>query len=184
LSQFRNIAKRISISFPSEVLNIFLADFYSDYLKEKYPNFRDRMLDARQLINLADQYAKIGSFLDDIILDSSLGAKGESDETDETVTLSTIHQSKGLEWKTVFLISVAEDRFPLSRACADGALEEERRLFYVACSRCKKGLYLTVPMQDSSFWGGSQLLKDSIFVEELPENCYEEWEIREEYDSE
>ncbi len=181
LSQLRSIAKRIRINFPSEILNIFFTDFYNDYLKEKYPNFRDRMLDARQFINLADQYQNINGFLDDIILDADIGRGDKNDGEEEKLMLSTIHQAKGLEWKAVFVISVAEDRFPLSRVYADGTLEEERRLFYVACSRCKKELYLTVPIQDSSFWGGSQLLKDSIFVQELPENCYEEWGIKEEY---
>lgn len=180
-AQLRNLAKRITIKFPSEIINIFFEEFYRDCLQEKYPNARDRMLDARQFINLADQYQNINSFLDDIILDSGLGEKGESGvgSADETVTLSTIHQAKGLEWKTVFVISMAEGRFPLSRACAAGALEEERRLFYVACSRCKKDLFLTAPMEDFTFWGGSQNLKDSVFVEELPKNCYEEFPFRE-----
>ncbi len=139
------------------------------------------MLDVKQFINLADQYQNINSFLDDIILDADIGRGDENGGEEEKLMLSTIHQAKGLEWKAVFVISVAEDRFPLSRVYADGTLEEERRLFYVACSRCKKELYLTVPMEDFTFWGGNQILKDSIFVQELPENCYEEWGIREEY---
>ncbi len=178
LAQFRGIAKRISIKFPSEIINIFFEEFYRDYLQEKYPNARDRILDVKQYINLADQYQNISSFLDDIILDADIGRSEESDE--EKLILSTIHQAKGLEWKIVFVVSLAEDRFPLSRVYADGTLEEERRLFYVACSRCKKELYLTVPMEDFTFWGGNQILKDSIFVQELPESCYEEWGIREE----
>lgn len=184
LAQLRNIAKRISIKFPSEIINIFFEEFYRDCLQEKYPNARDRILDVKQFINLADQYQSINSFLDDIILDADIGRGGEENGEEEKLMLSTIHQAKGLEWKIVFVISLAEDRFPLSRVYADGTLEEERRLFYVACSRCKKELYLTVPMEDFTFWGGNQILKDSIFVQELPENCYEEWGIREEYQDE
>ncbi|MFZ3077652.1 MAG: ATP-dependent helicase [Candidatus Aenigmatarchaeota archaeon] len=183
-AQLRGIAKRITIKFPSEIINIFFEEFYRDYLQEKYPNARDRMLDVKQFINLADQYQNISNFLDDIILDADIGRGDKDDGEEEKLMLSTIHQAKGLEWKAVFVISVAEDRFPLSRACADGTLEEERRLFYVACSRCKKELYLTVPMEDFTFWGGNQILKDSIFVQELPENCREEWGIREEMQDE
>ena len=179
LAQLRGIAKRITIKFPSEIINIFFEEFYRDYLQEKYPNARDRILDVKQFINLADQYQNINGFLDDIILDADIGRGGE-ESYEEKLMLSTIHQAKGLEWKAVFVISLAEDRFPLSRVYADGTLEEERRLFYVACSRCKKELYLTMPMEDFTFWGGNQILKDSIFVQELPENCREEWGIREE----
>ena len=79
----------------------------------------------------------------------------------------------------VFVVSLADERFPLERAYAEDTLEEERRLFYVACSRAKKQLYLTLPMQEFTFWGGKKVLRDSIFVDELPENSYEIWEIEE-----
>lgn len=180
LAQFRRIARSVNTPMPSGIINAFFEDFYREYLQEKYPNSRDRILDVKQFINLSDQYTGISSFLDDILLDADLGRQDRSNES-EAVILSTIHQAKGLEWKAVFVISIAEDRFPLSRVYADGTLEEERRLFYVACSRCGKELYLTVPMEDFTFWGGNQILKDSVFIQELPETCYEEWGIREEH---
>ena len=61
----------------------------------------------------------------------------------ERVTLSTIHQAKGLEWRAVFMVWLAEGRFPSARA---EDIEEERRLFYVACTRAKDELLLCYPM--------------------------------------
>ncbi|MFH1638149.1 MAG: ATP-dependent helicase [Candidatus Woesearchaeota archaeon] len=173
---------------PSEIANHFLKSFYKDYLKENYPNFKDRLLDLNQYINLANQYKSINNFIEDIMLDADLtnredlalvGSEVTSKQEDEAVILSTIHQAKGLEWQNVFIISLAEERFPLAIAYAEDSLEEERRLFYVACSRAKKGLYLCIPMEDYTFWGGYQILKDSLFVQELPESCYEEWNLEE-----
>jgi DNA helicase-2/ATP-dependent DNA helicase PcrA len=177
---------------PSEIANIFFQTFYKDYLKDSYTDFKERILDIAQYINLADRYVSINNFLEDIILDADLtnrddptlvGSDGFGKSEDEAVTLSTIHQAKGLEWQNVFLISVAEDRFPISRVYMEGTLEEERRLFYVACSRAKKKLYISVPMEEHTYWGGYEILKDSTFVQELPESCYEKWIIREEDDT-
>ena len=58
------------------------------------------------------------------------------------VTLSTMHCSKGLEWKHVFIIDCVEGITPFEKAQTIAAVEEERRLFYVAMTRAKEHLYL------------------------------------------
>jgi DNA helicase-2/ATP-dependent DNA helicase PcrA len=82
--------------------------------------------------------------------DSSSSTDHRSPITDhDKVTLSSIHQAKGLEWQAVFLIWLVNGQFPNGRILeADGQdmLEEERRLFYVALTRAKDELYLTYPM--------------------------------------
>lgn len=65
---------------------------------------------------------------------------------EQHVTLSTVHSAKGLEWAYVFVIELIDGKFPSAFAIKDQeGVEEERRLFYVACTRAKKGLFLTVP---------------------------------------
>jgi len=59
------------------------------------------------------------------------------------VTLATVHSAKGLEWDAVFLPNLNEGSFPIHHANSDSALEEERRLFYVAVTRAKTRLYLS-----------------------------------------
>ena len=88
------------------------------------------------------------------------------------LTLSTIHQAKGLEWKAVFILSLTDGRFPHIKATQNQeGLEEERRLFYVAVTRAKSILYLLQPIVGSG-WDGNVIQRLSPFVQELPEECY------------
>lgn len=165
---------------PSVLIDSFLRSFYEVYLKEQYPNYRERLLDVKQYINLALQYTDGRKFLEDILLDADLtGSESSTGDEHDAVVLSTIHQAKGLEWQAVFVTSLADERFPSERAYTEDTIDEERRLFYVACSRAKRELYLTIPMQEFTFWGGHKVLRDSLFIEELPPSCYETWTLGE-----
>ena len=87
------------------------------------------------------------------------GDKNERD--DEKVTLSSIHQAKGLEWKVVFLIWLVDGQFPNGRILeADDVplLEEERRLFYVGMTRAKADLHITYRAEPSRFLAESTLI--------------------------
>ncbi|WP_372887096.1 3'-5' exonuclease, partial [Psychrobacter sp.] len=91
--------------------------------------------------------------------------KPEDNDTDK-VTISTIHSAKGLEWPVVFVNSLVDGITPHYRSLDDfEALEEERKLFYVACSRAKSQLFLTAPDYFSSYSGYFD--KVSRFIAEL-----------------
>jgi DNA helicase-2/ATP-dependent DNA helicase PcrA len=92
--------------------------------------------------------------------------------------LSTLHQAKGLEWKVVFLIWLADGMFPSSRSLEslDG-LEEERRLFYVGVTRCEDELYLTYPEFRLGGGYGDNFQRPSRFLSELPEALMETWDV-------
>jgi len=180
-SDFKKMISLIPLSKdPKEITQSFFEGFYASYLKDKYPNFREREMDVKQYINLASQYSDLRKFLEDTLLDADLTAADGENSDEGYVLLSTIHQAKGLEWKNVFVCSLSEERFPSTRSYEGDTIEEERRLFYVACSRAKKNLFLTAPMQEFTYWGGFKILRDSVFIEELPEECYEVWEIESE----
>lgn len=90
----------------------------------------------------------------------------KADNDDDKVTLSSIHQAKGLEWKVVFLIWLVDGQFPNGRileADDDAAFEEERRLFYVALTRAKDQLYLSYPMMNPKSYTGDILCRPSRF---------------------
>ena len=95
--------------------------------------------------------------------------------------LSTIHQAKGLEWRAVFVLGLAEGRFPQAIAARTPAeIEEERRLFYVATTRAKEQLYLCQPRFEQSGDGPRRLLRLSRFITELgAPPPFERWEIEE-----
>lgn len=181
-SEFNRVITRIpeNTNFPSGIAQSFSENFYKAYLSENYTDAKNRALDINQYVNLADQYTNIERFLEDILLDADLtgSESGNTKSEEEAIVISTIHQAKGLEWGIVFVISVAENRLPSGRATED-TIDEERRLFYVACSRAKNELYLCAPMEEETFWGGNSILKDSLFIQELSSGLVEEWTLRE-----
>ena len=158
---------------PSTAANMLLQNFYFEYLKRSHARFKDRIQDIQQYINMAAKYETLEVFLEDITLDADLTNSEKRQKAKDAVVLSTIHQAKGLEWDKVFILSVVEGRFPSKRACDEGNIEEERRLFYVACSRAKNELYLCRPIKDFTFWTGNIIMDDSVFIEELPDKTYE-----------
>mgnify|MGYP001028997043 CR=1 FL=1 len=134
------------VSSPGRAVESVL-EYYLPVLKEKYDDYPKRQRELQELIPMAERYDDIASFISDLILDppnGSLGIEGEM----ETITLSTVHSAKGLEWAYVFIIWVAEGRFPSFKAYSDlEEMEEERRLLYVAATRAKDDLILTYPSE-------------------------------------
>jgi DNA helicase-2/ATP-dependent DNA helicase PcrA len=102
-------------------------------------------------------------------------------DEDELLTLSSVHQAKGLKWRVVFLIWVAEGRFPSARSLRDPeGEEEERRLFYVALTRAQDELYLCYPLIESKRGHQSIIHRPSRFVTEVPQELFEIWDVAEE----
>lgn len=103
--------------------------------------------------------------------------KGEQKASANCVKLMTAHASKGLEFNTVFIIGAQEGSFPHKNAiatCTQDAIEEERRLFYVAMTRAQKKLYITHTTQvRNSENGGLIQVNASRFLKEIPDNLKE-----------
>ncbi len=97
------------------------------------------------------------------------------------MVLSSVHQAKGLEWRAVFVVWLADGRFPSAQALKDrDGEEEERRLFYVACTRAKDELYLSYPLVVSPRDRERIVMKASRFLEELPPaepELFERWQL-------
>lgn len=105
----------------------------------------------------------------DSVATAGMPEQGEEgiDKNRDKVTISTIHSAKGLEWPVVFVNSLVDGMTPHYRSLSDfEELEEERKLFYVACSRAKARLFLTAPDYFSSYSGYFD--KVSRFVAEVP----------------
>ncbi|MDQ3635831.1 MAG: ATP-binding domain-containing protein, partial [Acidobacteriota bacterium] len=102
-------------------------------------------------------------------------------EEDELLTLSSVHQAKGAEWKVVFLIWAAEGKFPSPRSLKEiDSEEEERRLWYVALTRAKDELYLTYPLMIVDYNRQTIIQKPSRFITECPPALFEIWNLEEE----
>jgi len=110
-------------------------------------DFPKRQKDLDQLKSIVAGYENLQAFVDDTTLDPPEIAKGLSTDDKERMILSTIHSSKGLEWDAVFVMGLADGRFPHAAAGIGEQWEEERRLLYVAATRAKQYLYLTYPRE-------------------------------------
>lgn len=159
-------------------------EYYLPLLKQQYDDYPKRMRDLEQLHAMAGRYQALEAFLADLALEPPEGAtRGLSggDEQDEALILSTIHSAKGLEWRSVFVIWVADGRFPsIYSATSEEDLEEERRLFYVAVTRAKRHLYLTYPTNVYERSSGFVFSRPSRFLDDLPPHLWETWKLQEE----
>lgn len=144
---------------------------YIGYLKEDPESYQERKENLDSLITkaieweIAAENPTIYSFLEELSLKSSLDmAEGEHDR----ISLMTIHNSKGLEFKVVFLVGLEDGLFPhINSQGNHSAMEEERRLFYVGMTRAREQLYLTFA-HTRYLWGSSQPRFQSPFVREIP----------------
>jgi len=149
LSDLLSVLSSKSIS-PKEAMEKAL-EYYRPILTDTYDDYPRRERELEQLVIMASRYRNLRSFIDDLVLEPpSSAADMDPGHRGEVLTLSTVHSAKGLEWSVVFIIWVMEGRFPSSQAYSDpSALEEERRLMYVAATRAKDELVLSYPGQES-----------------------------------
>jgi DNA helicase-2/ATP-dependent DNA helicase PcrA len=149
---------------------------YTTYLGDKYK--RDKTKVKTKLENL-DRFAQLveGMVADtqmtaeDIIFQLTLDRPKDDDESG-SVTISTIHSAKGLEWKRVYVANVVESSLPHKFSMgSEDEIEEERRLFYVACTRARDYLNLCVPgMFQQPDSPNVIMLKPSRFLAEISVN--------------
>ena len=126
-------------------------DWYTPHLERLYESSHVRAGDLEQLETIAAAYPSRERFLTELTLDppSATGDEAGPPELDEDyLILSTIHSAKGGEWRSVTLIHAADGNMPSDMALSEpGGLEEERRLMYVALTRAKDHLAVTVPQR-------------------------------------
>jgi DNA helicase-2/ATP-dependent DNA helicase PcrA len=170
---------------PGECIDKVIEGGYEEYLRAAFVNADSRVEDVRQLADYARGYEDTDAFLAEVALLTELSAEtvSEGGEPDEKMVLSSVHQAKGLEWRAVFVVWLADGRFPSAQALRDrDGEEEERRLFYVACTRAKDELALCYPIMAAPRDRERVVLKASRFVEELPGEppVYDRWQLEEE----
>ncbi|MGD0662232.1 MAG: ATP-dependent helicase [Syntrophorhabdales bacterium] len=122
---------------------------YDPIMKAKYKKDASRAKELIMLRNMAQRYASLKEFLADVSVDPDKEDRSDA----EYLTLSTVHSAKGLEWGRVFLIGLVEGVFPSSRSIVDSDpndIEEEQRLLYVAVTRAKEELFLSLHRKGGS----------------------------------
>jgi DNA helicase-2/ATP-dependent DNA helicase PcrA len=151
---------------PGEAIRRLVELFYKAWARAHLENSGSRLEDLEQLALFADGYPDVNAFLSEVTLLNDLsGEDVSSGPPDEMLTLSTVHQAKGVEWRAVFVIWLAEGRFPSFRMDDE---EEERRLFYVAVTRARDRLFLIRPEIARDRYRVDTLIEPSRFLNELP----------------
>ncbi|MCF8106817.1 MAG: ATP-dependent helicase [Desulfohalobiaceae bacterium] len=152
-------------------------EFYQPLLKSRFPDdYPRRQAGLDELSQIAAAYEELDLFLSDLCLENP-DQLGQRDPLEDNLVLSTVHSAKGLEWQAVIIIDLVEERFPSKHALMDKfGMEEERRLFYVACTRAKEYLGLSMP---DSLYNRYQRFHESAlaspFVLELSPDGFDEF---------
>ena len=144
---------------PAKQIELILTNGYEQHLQETFENAEARLEDLRQLVLYASKYDSTESFLSELALLSTerfkepTGIAGEDviqgGEEDELLTLTSVHQAKGAEWKAVFIIWAAEGKFPSPRSLKEiDSEEEERRLWYVSLNPRQRRTLLNLSADD------------------------------------
>ena len=152
--------------------------YKDELLKEKNNEGEDRLENLQELISVALEFESTSEdkSLEAFLTNVALNAEPDSEEeSEDRVSLMTIHSSKGLEFPVVFLAGMEEKIFPIARAIQsmrDSDIEEERRLCYVGITRAKEELFLTLTRK-RTLYGRTNPSIASRFIEELPDECIE-----------
>jgi DNA helicase II / ATP-dependent DNA helicase PcrA len=166
------MAGALELTVPELVERVLERSGYLDALEaERTIEAQGRTENLQELVGVAKEYQasapepSLSNFLQEISLYSDQDAlRGEQ----SLVTLMTLHNAKGLEFRAVFMIGMEEGIFPHSRSLEEAMLEEERRLCYVGMTRAQERLTLT-HASSRSLWGARSYNLPSRFLDELPE---------------
>jgi DNA helicase II / ATP-dependent DNA helicase PcrA len=179
---FETLSAAVSeVSVPELVERVLRASGYLEWLEaERTIEAQGRIENLLELVGVAREYQEtadeptLSEFLQQISLFSDQDAIVEEGGR---VTLMTLHNAKGLEFRTVFLIGMEEGVFPHARSLEEQGLEEERRLCYVGLTRARERLTLTHAAA-RSLWGSRSYNLPSRFLDELPQDEIERDRLR------
>lgn len=141
---------------------------FLEQFEEKSEENTSKLMNIGELKNSAEEFAKVnvGSNLADYLNSVTLSSDTDAINSDDAVTIATIHASKGLEYKCVFVSGLDEKILPIARSVDDEMeLEEERRLMYVAVTRAMERLYLT-RANSRYMYGSRDFMIQSRFLKE------------------
>ena len=160
-----------------------IREWYKPHMERLYDHVHTRIGDLDQLELLSSQYVTRERFITELTLDppnASSDMAGQAHQDEDTLVISTIHSAKGMEWDHVYVMNVVEGSFPNEFAAGKAeAIEEERRLLYVAMTRARNELNCVVPLRfqitsqpktsDGHVYGGR-----SRFLTEKVMKCFDE----------
>jgi DNA helicase-2/ATP-dependent DNA helicase PcrA len=151
-----------------------VVEHYAPILKLRFDDWPRRQRDLEQLVALCQRHESLEAMLAELAIEPPTRARRDAlagEEPVDELVLSTMHSSKGLEWRAVFVIQALDGCVPL-RSMYDleddpEKLDEELRLLYVAVTRAKDRLTLVYPRMTARGWGYGWA-EPSSFIQEMP----------------
>ena len=147
---------------------------YQEILEKDPETLLERRENLEQLLSRAQEWDDLHDgispllFIEELVLE---GARDQQSDSGPQVTLSSVHNAKGLEFPVVFIVGLEEDLFPhINAKKGNEEIEEERRLFYVGMTRAKDRLYVSAS-QSRFLFGGLHHMRMSRFLKEIPTEC-------------
>ena len=180
-ASLKQISEVMRSGKPDSVIATAIDGWYGDYMKGEYADYIDRLEELKALVGFATRFDDIGEMLSQVALMNGETSDRHVEVPPDSIKLTTVHQSKGLEFDVVFVIGLADGQFPGRRAIEANDIEEERRLFYVAVTRAKNELYLSYPKVATRAGPGGMMLTPSRFILELSTDLYEPVRIKRSY---
>jgi DNA helicase II / ATP-dependent DNA helicase PcrA len=176
-----SMAGALELSVPEVLERVLERSGYLEALEaERTVEAQGRIENLLELVGVAREYQEraeeptLSEFLQQLSLYSD---QDDLSAERSLVTLMTLHNAKGLEFRAVFLIGMEEGVFPHARSIEEQGLEEERRLAYVGLTRAKERLTLT-HASSRSLWGSRGYNLPSRFLDELPQEEIERDRLR------
>jgi len=174
--KYHELRKKLSASELARSL-VEEVGILSHFKESKEPDAKDRFDNVAELLTSIEDFsarnpeAELSTFLEDVSLQTDIDHWNDSNNR---VTLMTIHSSKGLEFPVVFIAGMDEGLFPLFNSLDDkNELEEERRLFYVALTRAKEKVYLLYATNRRRMGVDTVNGLPSRFINEIPDESLE-----------
>lgn len=171
------------ISSPQRLIEEIMKDTsYDISIREEFPD-NDKIVDFKlhSIAFLSDRINKYFSSnpdkkLNDYLRSVSIIGNENNEDTQSAVNLMTMHASKGLEFKVVFLAGIEDNIIPSKRALEENSdnIDEERRLFYVAITRAEEKLYVNYADARLDYEGKLKSALPSRFIEEIPQALFKE----------
>ncbi len=161
---------------PAEIIRAVLDEsgYKGELEAERTVEAESRLENLEELINAAGEYERVEPepTLDGFLQEQALYSEADKAVGEGSVTLMTLHNAKGLEYRHVFVVGMEEGTFPHARSLDEQNLEEERRLCYVGITRAMETLTLSYAKLRSN-WGEREYQMPSRFLSEIPEEFKE-----------
>ena len=178
LNDFLGLIKKykseIDVKKGSEIVKSMIQDLQLEnyYLKQKTDESIDRWNNIQEFLAGIEEFeinnpeSNLVEYLEEISLLTDIDRWNDSENR---VTLMTVHSSKGLEFDNIVIAGLEDGLFLIIRSFEDDNIEEERRLFYVALTRAKKSVNISYAKSRRQFGGSPIITTKSRFIKEIPE---------------